>query len=136
MVSGGVFDFFSGGQSVFSVGGFLTRPPRGSIYLGYNFIDGPIQNRTVNVSYTYWMTPKWITTFGASIDLGNQGNIGETFGITRIGESLLINLGFSADPIRNSTGVMLVIEPRFLPKSRLNSVNGVQIAPAGAKGLE
>jgi hypothetical protein len=136
MVSGGIFDFFSGGQSVFSVGGFLTRPPRGSLYLGYNFIDGPIQNRVVSVSYSYWMTPKWITTLGASIDLGNQGNIGETFGITRVGESLLINLGFSADPTRNSTGVMLVIEPRFLPKSRLNSVNGVHIPPAGANGLE
>jgi hypothetical protein len=48
----------------------------------------------------------------------------------------LINLGFSADPTRNSTGVMLVIEPRFLPKSRLNSVNGVHIPPAGANGLE
>ena len=99
MVSDGIFDFFNGGQSVYSVGAFLTRPPRGSFYVGYNFIDGPIQNRVVSVSYTYWMSPKWITTFGTSIDLGNQGNIGESFSITRIGESLLINLGFNVDPI-------------------------------------
>jgi hypothetical protein len=82
------------------------------------------------------MSPKWVTTFGTSIDLGNQGNIGENFSITRIGESLLVNLGFNVDPSRNSTGVMLTIEPRFLSKSSLARVNGVVIPPSGATGLE
>ncbi len=136
LVSNGIFDFFNGGQSIYSVGAFLTRPPRGSFYVGYYFIEGPIQNRVVALSYTYWMSPKWVSTFGASIDLGNQGNIGESFSITRVGESLLINLGLSVDPSRNSTGVLLSIEPRFFAKSRLANVNGVIIPPAGATGLE
>jgi hypothetical protein len=104
--------------------------------VGYYFIEGPIQNRVVALSYTYWMSPKWVSTFGTSIDLGNQGNIGENFSITRVGESLLINLGVNVDPSRNSTGVMLSIEPRFLSKSRLANMNGVIIPPAGANGLE
>ncbi|MCC6125237.1 MAG: LPS-assembly protein LptD [Pirellulales bacterium] len=136
LVSDGVFDFFGGGQNIYSVGAFLTRPPRGSFYVGYHYIDGPIQNRVVSLSYSYWMSPKWVSTFGTSIDLGNQGNIGQNFSITRIGESLLINLGFNVDPSRNSTGVLLSVEPRFLSKSRLANRNGVIIPPAGATGLE
>jgi hypothetical protein len=136
LTSDGVFDFFSGGQNVYSVGAFLLRPPRGSFYVGYHHIDGPIQNRLISFSYTYQMSPKWISTMGASVDLGNQGNIGESFSITRVGESLLVNLGFSADPTRNSTGVMLSIEPRFLPHNRLSNVGGARIPPAGANGLE
>jgi hypothetical protein len=136
MVSNGIFDFWSGGESIYTVGAFLTRPPRGSLYLGYSFINGPIQNRVVSVSYSYWMSPKWITSFGTSIDLGKQGNIGEFFSITRVGESLLINLGFTVDPSRNSTGVMFTIEPRFVPKNSLSNVNGTVIPPAGARGLE
>ena len=135
LVSGGVFDFWNGGESIFSVGAFLLRPPRGSFYVGYNFIEGPIQNRVVSLSYTYWMSPKWVTTLGTSIDLGNQGNIGETFSITRVGESLLINLAMNVDPSRNSTGVMLSIEPRFA-KNRLSNMGGVVIPPAGSQGLE
>jgi hypothetical protein len=137
LVSNGVFDFFTGGQSVFSVGAFLTRPPRGSFYAGYYFIEGPIQNHVVALSYSYWMSPKWVSTFGTSIDLGNQGNIGENFSITRVGESLLVNLGFNVDPSRNSTGVLLSIEPRFISKgNRLANAGGVIIPPAGATGLE
>jgi hypothetical protein len=136
LLSDGIFDFFSGGQSVYSVGAFLSRPPRGSWYLGYHSIDGPIQSRVVSLSYTYWMSPKWVSSAGASIDLGNQGNIGEHLSITRIGESLLVNLGFNADPSRNSVGVQFSIEPRFLSKSRLANQNGVFIPPAGANGLE
>jgi lipopolysaccharide export system protein LptA len=134
--SNGVFDFFSGGQNVYSVGGFLSRPPRGSFYTGYYHIDGPIKNRVVVISYSYLMSPKWITTMGASIDLGDQGNIGESFSITRVGESLLVNLGVNVDPSHNSTGFMFSIEPRFIPKTRLANQGSVIIPPSGANGLE
>ncbi len=73
---------------------------------------------------------------GMTVDVGSQGNLGESFTITRVGESLLISFGFSADPARNSVGVALSVEPRFLPKNRLGNINGAQIPPAGAFGLE
>jgi hypothetical protein len=136
LVSEGLFDFFAQGQNLITVGGFLSRPPRGSLYLGYLQAEGPIDSRVITLSYTYWMSPKWISTFGTSFDLGQEGNIGQHFSITRIGESLLINAGLSVDPARNDFGVNFSIEPRFLPKSRLAKVGGAHIPPAGAYGLE
>ena len=53
-----------------------------------------------------------------------------------MGESFLISAGFTVDPIRNSVGATLAVEPRFLPKNRLGNVGGAQIPPAGAFGLE
>jgi hypothetical protein len=136
LVSEGIFDFFDDGQKIFSVGGFLSRPPRGSLYAGFNFLDGPIHNRILSFSYSYWMSPKWVSSFGMSVDLTKNGNLGENLTITRIGESFLISAGFNADPARNSVGVNFAIEPRFLPKTRLGNINGTQIPPAGAAGLE
>jgi hypothetical protein len=136
LVSDGIFDVFNQGQMTFSVGGFLTRPPRGNFYLGYRQIEGPIDSRVISLSYNYWMSPKWVSTFGMSFDLGNQGNIGQSFSITRIGESFLVNLGFNVDPSRNDFGVMFAIEPRFLSKNRLSNVGGTHIPVGGAHGLE
>jgi len=136
LLSDGLFDFFNQGQRTVSVGGFLSRPPRGSFYLGYRQIEGPIDSRVITLSYTYWMSPKWISTFGTSFDFGQEGNIGQSFSITRIGESFLVNLGFSVDPSRNDFGVSFSIEPRFLPKSRLANMGGAHVPVAGAFGLE
>ena len=54
----------------------------------------------------------------------------------RVGESLLVSVGFSVDPVRKSAGASLAIEPRFLPKNRLSNVGGAEIPPAGKFGLE
>ena len=66
--------------------------------------------------YNYWMSPKWLSSFGTAIDLGSQGNMGQSFTITRVGESFLISAGFNVDASRNSVGANLAIEPRFLPE--------------------
>ena len=136
LVSSGLFDTFSEGSKIVSVGGFLTRPPRGSAYIGYTHIDGPIQNRILTASYTYWMSPKWISSIGTSVDFGKEGNIGEHISITRVGESLLINAGFNVDPVHGTWGVNFNIEPRFVSKSRLTHTGGVIVPPAGANGME
>ena len=129
------FDFFDEGQKVMSVGAFLTRPPRGSLFVGFRILEGPIDSKTVTFSYSYWMSPKWISSFGTSYDFV-QGNIGQNLAITRIGESFSISVNVNFDATRSTYGAGLAIEPRFLPKNRLGSVNGAQIPPAGAFGLE
>ncbi len=136
LVSDGLFDVFDDGQKTVSVGGFLTRPPRGSLYLGFRFLDGPIEGRVVSLSYSYLMSPKWSMTFGASYDCGKNGNIGQYFSITRIGESFLVNAGFNVDPSRNDVGINISIEPRFVSKNRLANQGGVYIPPSGVSGLE
>ncbi|MGA2061931.1 MAG: hypothetical protein ABSG67_15705, partial [Thermoguttaceae bacterium] len=136
ILSDGIFDFYNQGEKMFSVGAFLSRPPRGSFYLGYRQVEGPIDSRVVTLSYTYWMSPKWISTFGTTFDFGQEGNIGQSFSITRVGESLLVNLSFTVDPSRNDWGVGFSIEPRFLPKNRLGNMGGAHVPIAGAYGLE
>ena len=136
LLSSGIFDFFSDGQKIVTVGGFLSRPPRGSLYAGFTLLEGPMDAKIFSLSYTYLMSPKWATTLGTSIDFGAQPSYSQNFSLTHIGESLLINFGFNVDPTRDSVGVALAVEPRFLPKNRLGSANGLQIPPAGALGLE
>ena len=135
-LSDGIFDFFDQGQKVVTFGAFLTRPPRGSLYAGFRVLEGPIDSKVLSLSYSYWMSPKWVSSFGTSIDFAQQGNLGENFTIMRVGESLLVSVGFSVDPVRKSAGASLAIEPRFLPKNRLSNVGGAEIPPAGKFGLE
>jgi hypothetical protein len=135
MVSSGIFDFFDEGQKTVSVGGFLTRPPRGSLYAGFTVMEGPIDSKILSISYSYLMSPKWASSYGTAIDFGAQRSYSQNFSLTRIGESLLINFVFTVDPARDSIGVGLVVEPRF-SKNRIGNIGGAQIPPAGAFGLE
>lgn len=136
LVSDGMFDFFAQGQKLVSVGAFLSRPPRGSVYLGMRILEGPIESQVLSLSYSYWMTPKWVSSFGMAVDFGRDGNIGQNFSITRIGESMLLSAGVNVDPARNNVGASFIVEPRFLPKSRLRHAGGVNIPLSGAMGLE
>lgn len=137
VVSDGIFDFFDQGQQDVNIGVFLSRPPRGNLFVGFNYITGPLfpTSRVVSASYSYWMSPKWISSAGVSIDLSGE-SIGHNVSITRVGESFLISAGFSLDAIRNNTGINFAVEPRFMPRSRLGSVGGARVPIAGAYGLE
>jgi len=136
LLSSGIFDFFPEGQRIVSVGTFLERPPQSGLYLGVILLDGPISNTVLAMSYSYRMSPKWVSAVSAAIDLRSQGNIGENVTITRVGESFLISGGFHADVSRGSYGASFSIEPRFLPKTRLGQAGGARIPTAGAFGLE
>lgn len=140
LMSDGIFDFFDspygGGQKIVNVGGFLSRPPRGSLYAGFTLLEGPVQSHVLNVAYSYWMSPKWVSSLGCSVDLGKNGNIGQNLILTRVGESFLVSVGVTVDAIRQNVGANFAVEPRFLPKGRLGSVGGARIPSAGASGLE
>jgi hypothetical protein len=137
LLSDGIFDFFDQGQKIMTMGMFLTRPPRGALYLGFRVLEGPIDSQILSMSYSYWMSPKWITTTGVTIDMHNVQNVAPAFQLIRVGESLLVSLNLSYDPARNTAGVGLGVEPRFLPKSgKLGSATGVRIPPAGELGVE
>ncbi|MBC8352603.1 MAG: hypothetical protein H8E66_11475 [Planctomycetes bacterium] len=136
LMSDGFADLFGDGLRTFSLGGVVTRPSKGSVYLGVRSIEGPISSNIISGSVSYRMSEKWILTGSAAVDFGEAGNIGQTFGLTRIGESTLIRVGFNVDESRGNVGVNFQIEPRFLASSRLGYIGGVQIPPAGAYGLE
>lgn len=136
MLSDGYADFFGDGLRTFTLGSVITRPERGQVYFGFRTIEGPISSNILTGSVGYRMSEKWILTGGTSVDLGATGNIGQYLGLTRVGESALIRIGFNADRSRNNVGINFSIEPRFLASNRLGLVGGVQIPPAGAYGLE
>ena len=135
IVSDGYADLFPEGLQTASVGGIITRPELGNLYVGYRMIDGPIQSSLVNAAVTYRMSEKWIMTAGSSFDLDAVGNIGQSLNVTRIGESFLVRLGFNYDVSRDNLNFQFAIEPRFMARS-LGVVGGVPIQPAGTMGLE
>jgi hypothetical protein len=136
LFSRGIFDFFDQGQQIVNVGVLLSRPPRGNFYVGVTSLAGPVAQTVLTASYSYWMSPKWISTLGSSIDITGSKSLGESVTITRVGESLLISAAFNADPLRQSVGASFVVEPRFFPKGRFNAPGGGRIPPAGTQGLE
>jgi hypothetical protein len=136
LLSSGLYDFFPEGQHLTQVGIHLNRPPDSSVYLGVRFLDGPFHSDVLQFSYSLRMSPKWISEFSTSYDFLNHQNIGQHLTLIRVGESFLISLGFNIDATKGTTGFMLNIEPRFLPRTRIGRVAGAQIPPAGALGLE
>lgn len=136
LVSEGIFDFFSEGQRILTAGAILDRPPSGHIYAGVHVLQGAIDSTVFQFSYSYRLSPKWISSFTSAIDFGDGGNIGQSFWLTRVGESLLVSLGANVDSSRGSWGIGFSVEPRFLGRSRLPVPGGVRIPPAGAYGLE
>ncbi len=137
LLSDGIFDFFGQGQKIVTTGMFLTHPPRGALYVGLSVLDGPISSDVLTVSYSYWMSPKWITSSGMSIDLKNLQNFGPSFQLVRVGESLLIGMNVNYNPALQTAGVSFTVEPRFVPKSgTLSQKPGVHVGQAGEFGVE
>ncbi len=134
-----MFDFFSEGQRIVTVGAVLERPGQGHVYSGIHLLHGAIDSTVLQLAYSYRLSPKWVSTFSSAIDLGEGGNIGQSFWITRIGESLLVSLGANVDASRGSWGVGISVEPRFLGRGRIAQLGGARITPgrcvwSGMKG--
>ena len=136
VISDGAADFFGDGLRMVTGGVLLNRPSRGNAYLGVRSINGPINSNVLLGSYSYRLSPKWISTAGASYDFGDAGGIGQSFSMTRIGESMLVTMGMNYDRSKDSFGIQFLVEPRFLPKLRLTSQTGIDVPPVGAFGLE
>jgi hypothetical protein len=135
LLSDGFADLFHDGLRTVAVGGMLSRPLRGDVYIGYRYIDGPFSSSILSASLSYRMSEKWILNGGGVIGFGPTGNIGETLSLTRIGESVLCRVGLNVDHSRDNVGITFSIEPRFLAGG-LGRVGGVPIPPVGAFGLE
>ena len=136
IVSDGAADFFSDGLKTVSGGILTNRPARGNAYLGVRSITGPITSNAVLANLNYRMSPKWLATARASLDLSDTGNIGQNYSITRIGESLLVTVGVYGNTGQDVVGVNFLVEPRFLPNLQLTRKTGIEVPPAGALGLE
>ena len=136
VVSDGAADFFGDGLRTVSGGVIINRPTRGNVFLGARSIGGPINSNALLASYSYRLSPKWISSAGISVDVSETGNIGQSISTTRIGESLLVTAGINSNTGQDNFGFQFMVEPRFLPKLNLTSRTGIEVPPAGALGLE
>ena len=126
ILAGSLFDFFNNGQQLWHVGVQSQRSLRGSLYVGLRQIAaGPIDSRIVTASYSYALSPKWVSTMSTAYDVGEHRNRGQSFTITRVGEWLLFHVGANYDASKNNPGVMFSIEPRIGGR---NSVSSTQLS--------
>ncbi|MEN0111416.1 MAG: organic solvent tolerance protein OstA, partial [Planctomycetota bacterium] len=136
VLSDGFVDLFTDGLQTFSAGIAANRPSRGNAYIGYRSIRGPFNSDLVSLRLAYRMGPKWVGEAATVIDFGEAGNIGQSFSLSRIGESLIFTVGATVDESKDNTGLRFLVEPRFLPSTTLTRRTGIDIPPAGAFGLE
>lgn len=135
-VSDGFVDLFSDGLQTFSGGVILNRPTTGNAYIGYRSIRGPFNSDLLSLRLNYRFGPKWVGSASTVVDFGEVGNIGQTFSLSRISESLIFTIRANVDESKDNTGFSFMLEPRFLPKTSLTRRTGIDIQPAGFDGLE
>ncbi len=136
VLSDGYFDVFSQGLKMISLGTLISRPGRGDAYIGLLSIEGPISANVLNGYTNYRLSEKWILRGGAAFDFGETGSIGQSLGLTRIGESALINVGVNIDHGRDNVSFSFNIEPRFFQQGLLGIIGGELVPPAGFRGVE
>jgi hypothetical protein len=135
LLSDGFADLFADGLRTVSIGAQIGRPQRGTLYLGFRTIDGPVDSHVLSAAVNYRMSEKWILNASAAFDFGETGAMGENLSFVRIGESTLMRIGLHIDPSRGSVGFAFALEPRFL-HGRLGRVAGEPLPPVGAFGVE
>jgi hypothetical protein len=117
------------GMNLTTSGININRPPRGNVFLGYTYFNtGPIQTSALITNYSYWMSPKWYTSFGSSYDFGNFGHpllLGANASLTRVGADYFVSVGLTANPLQHSYMFAFEIAPRLSPSLRLGSGAGL-----------
>ena len=137
IVSDAGLDFFVGGQRTFTIGATLQRSPRVNWFLGYNTLNGPFTYDVVTLTHSYQMSPKWLYNASTSFALQPGGAVGESVGLSRVGESFIMNVSFYVDSTKNNVGFNYMLTPRFLGPKMMQRINGAAGIPmAGANGLE
>ena len=130
LISGGLFDTFDEAQKLWHVGLRLARNRRGTFFLRYRILEGPIGSQIVSFSYSYLMSPKWASSLVTQVDLEEDHNIGQSIVLSRIGADFIIHFSVSVDGGKDNTGVSLAIEPRFAPSLRVGKL-GSSVIPRG-----
>jgi len=116
------WDLFRNAQNIWSVGLLSQRSMRGSVYLGYREVTATnyFESQTIIGSYSYQMSPKWISTASYAFDAAAGESRGSSMTISRVGLDWVLHLGLGVDFSKNNVGIGLSLEPRFGPPSATN----------------
>jgi hypothetical protein len=112
------YDTFADAQQLWSVGMLSQRTTRGSVYLGVRQVKGAgLDSQILTASYSYAMSPKWVSTIGTAYDLAENRNRGQSLTLTRVGADFLLHIGANFDQSKNNAGIGISLEPKFFPFS-------------------
>jgi len=130
ILASSLYDFFPQGQQLWSLGVLSQRSLRGSIYLGVRQVKGgTLDSQIATATYSYVLSPKWVSTATTAYDLGEGMSRGQGFTLTRIGEWLLVHMGANIDVSKNNVGLGISVEPRLgksaVSSTQLGSLQGV-----------
>lgn len=122
ILADGVVDLFDNSQEVWSVGLLSQRSTRGSIYLGYRKVEARnfVDSQTLVASYSYQMSPKWISTGSIAYDVEAGESRGSSLTFSRVGLDWIVHVGFGIDTSKDNVGIAFALEPRFGPPSPTN----------------
>jgi len=128
VIADSMYDFFNNGQQWWNIGVMSQRSFRGSVYVGVQQIKGAsLDSQILTGSYSYAMSPKWVSTMSASYDIAQNQSRGQSVTITRIGEWMLFHFGANYDWSKNNAGFLFSVEPKL---GRANSAT--QLGTLGA----
>jgi len=116
------WDLFERAQNLWSVGVLSQRSLRGSVYLGYRQVKAAnyLDSQTLIGSYSYQMSPKWISTASYAYDVAASEARGSSLTVSRVGLDWILHFGLGFDYSKNNVGVGISFEPRFGPPSPTN----------------
>lgn len=124
------WDLFENAQNIWSVGVLSQRSLRGSVYLGYREVSATnfFESQTIIGSYSYQMSPKWISTAAYAYDVSAGESRGSSVTISRVGLDWILHFGLGFDFSKSNVGIGISLEPRFGAPSttNLSSLMGIQ----------
>jgi hypothetical protein len=129
LVSTAWVDPVQNGAKVFTIGGYLDRPDRTSLFLGYRQIE-PVHSEAVTASFSYVFSPKYQMTASATYDFGTNQSLSNELLLTRRGSDLQVSFGVTYNALQNSFGVVFEILP-----VAAGNLAGKALAAAGPGGF-
>lgn len=116
------WDLFDNAQNIWSIGLLSQRSLRGSVYLGFREVTATnyFESQTIIGSYSYQMSPKWISTASYAFDAAAGESRGSSLTISRVGLDWILHFGLGFDFSKSNVGIGVSLEPRFGPSSPTN----------------
>ncbi|MEO1983202.1 MAG: hypothetical protein ABGZ24_22045, partial [Fuerstiella sp.] len=122
VLADGIVDLFQNAQENWSIGILSQRSSRGSLYAGLRQVKAKnyLDSQTVVASYSYQMSPKWISTASYAYDIAVSESRGSSVTVSRVGLDWVLHIGLGIDTSKDNVGIAFSLEPRFGPPSPTN----------------
>lgn len=122
ILADGTWDVFGSSQKYWNVGLLSQRSTRGSVYMSFRHVEAEdyFESETLTASYSYQMSPKWISTASMAYDVAEKMSRGTSVTLSRVGLDWIFHMGVGVDTSKDNVGIAIALEPRFGPPSPTN----------------